>query len=109
MALAIHVKDAAILCHSSKNCIWFSANGFSAYARRGMYTRGILYPAFVPCNLEATDIDMQDAVFGGVEHARRKALALAARGAKTIIVITSCIPGLCGDDLLPLKRELAAK
>lgn len=108
VALAIHVKDAAILCHSSKNCIWFSANGFSAYACRGMYTRGILYPAFVPCNLEATDIDMQDAVFGGVEHARRKALALAARGAKTIIVITSCIPGLCGDDLLPLKRELAA-
>lgn len=106
VALAIHVKDAAILCHSSKNCVWFSSSGFSAYARRGMYTRGILYPAFVPRNFEATDINMQDAVFGGVEHARQKALALAARGAKMIIVITSCIPGLCGDDLLPLKEEL---
>lgn len=49
---------------------------------------------------------MQDAVFGGVEHAREKALALAAKGVRTILAVTACIPGMSGDDLTPLKEEL---
>lgn len=106
VALAIHIKDVAILCHSSKNCIWFSNNGYTAYSRRGMFDRGMVYPAFIPRNLEATDITMQDAVFGGVAHAREKALKLVEKGARNIIAITSCIPGLSGDDLFPLKEEL---
>ena len=108
VALAIHVKDAAVLCHAPKSCVWFSNNGFTGYSRRGMYDRGILYPAFIPQRLEATDITMQDAVFGGVAHAREKALALARNGVRTIIAITACIPGLSGDDLAPVKAELAA-
>lgn len=106
VALSIHVKDAAILCHSSKNCVWFSNNGFTAYSRRGMFERGMIYPAFIPQNFETTDITMQDAVFGGVAHAREKALSLVKRGAKNIIAITSCIPGLSGDDLSPIQEEL---
>lgn len=108
VALAIHVKDAAVLAHAPKSCVWFSQNGFTAYARRGFYERGILYPAFIPQHFEATDLTMQDAVFGGVEHAREKALALAAKGVRTILAVTSCIPGMSGDDLTPLKEELKA-
>lgn len=108
VALAIHVKDAAVLAHAPKSCVWFSQNGFTAYARRGFYERGILYPAFIPQHFEATDLTMQDAVFGGVEHARKKALALAANGVHTILAVTACIPGMSGDDLTPLKEELRA-
>ena len=106
VALAIHVKDAAVLAHAPKSCVWFSQNGFTAYARRGFFERGILYPAFIPQQFTATDITMQDAVFGGVEHARQKALALVKNGAKAIIAVTACIPGMSGDDLEPLKEEL---
>ena len=107
-ALAIHVRDAAVLCHSPKSCIWFSNNGFTGYSRRGLYERGIVYPAFIPRHVEATDIVMGDAVYGGVAHAREKALELARSGAKAIIAVTSCIPGMSGDDLSPVKAELAA-
>lgn len=106
VALAIHVKDAAVLVHAPKSCIWFSQNGFTGYARRGFYDRGILYPAFLPRNLEATDITMQDAVFGGIEKVREKAYQLARNGTKAIIAITSCIPGLSGDNLISLKEEV---
>ena len=49
---------------------------------------------------------IEDAVFGGVEHARQKALELAGEGVKTIIAVTSCIPGMSGDDLTPVQEEL---
>ena len=106
VALAIHVKDAAVLAHAPRSCVWFSQNGFSAYARRGFFERGILYPAFIPQHFTGTDMTIEDAVFGGVEHARQKALELAGEGVKTIIAVTSCIPGMSGDDLTPVQEEL---
>lgn len=106
--LAVHIKDAAVLGHAPKSCTWYAINGFTSYARRGMYERGVLYPAFIPRQFENTDMTVQDAVFGGVEHARQKALDMARRGIRTIIAITACIPGMSGDDLNPIKNELKA-
>ena len=105
--LAVHIKDAAVLGHAPKSCTWFAVNGYSAYARRGLFERGIIYPAFIPQNFENTDITMRDAVYGGVEHARQKALSLVEKGVKTIIGVTACVPGMSGDDLTPVKNELA--
>ena len=106
--LAVHVKDAAVLGHAPKSCTWYAVNGITSYSRRGLFERGVLYPAFIPRNFGNTDITVQDAVFGGVEHFREKALKLAERGIRTIITATACIPGLSGDDLTPVKKELAA-
>jgi len=106
--LAVHVKDAAVLGHAPKSCTWYAVNGITGYSRRGLFDRGILYPAFIPQHFSNTDITVQDAVFGGVEHARQKALELVKEGVRTIIAVTACIPGLCGDDLEPVKQELAA-
>lgn len=106
--LAVHIKDAAVLGHAPKSCTWYAVNGISSYARRGLYERGVLYPAFIPRQFENTDITVEDAVFGGVAHAREKAMKLAARGVKSIIAVTSCIPGMSGDDLTPVKKELKA-
>ena len=104
--LAVHLKDAAVLAHAPKSCTWYAVNGLSSYGRRGLFDRGILYPAFIPQRFSATDINIKDAVFGGVEHARQKALELAKSGVKNIIAVTACIPGLSGDDLQPVKEEL---
>ena len=104
--LAVHVKDAAVMGHAPKSCTWIAYNGFSSYGRRGLFERGVLYPAFVPSNLANTDITVEDAIFGGVEHARMKAMELYKKGVRSIIVVTACIPGLTGDDLVPLKKEL---
>ena len=106
VALAIHVKDAAVLAHAPRSCVWFSQNGFSAYARRGFFERGILYPAFIPQHFTGTDMTVEDAVFGGVEHAREKALELVREGVRTIIAVTSCIPGMNGDDLTSIQEEV---
>ena len=108
VALAIHIKDAAVLAHAPQSCVWFSQNGFTAYARRGLYERGILYPAFIPRQFEASNLTVREAVFGGVERAREKALELVRRGAKAMIVVTACVPGLSGDDLSGLKAEIEA-
>ena len=106
--LAVQVKDAAVLGHAPKSCTSYAVNGITSYGRNGLYTRGIIYPAFIPQHFSNTDINIQDAIFGGVEHAREKALALVKQGIKDIIVVTACIPGLSGDDLGPLKAELKA-
>ena len=105
--LAVHVKDAAVLGHAPKSCTWYAVNGITGYSRRGLFDRGVLYPAFIPQHFSNTDITVQDAVFGGVEHARQKALELVKDGVRTVIAVTACIPGLCGDDLEPVKQELA--
>ncbi len=104
--LAVQVKDAAVLGHAPKSCTSYAANGITSYGRNGLFARGIIYPAFIPQHFDNTDITMEDAIFGGVEHAREKALALAKKGIKDIIAVTACIPGLSGDDLEPLKKEL---
>lgn len=106
--LAVHIKDAAVLGHAPKSCTWYAINGITSYSRRGMYERGVLYPAFVPRQFENTDMTIQNAVFGGVEHARQKVLDMARRGIRTIIAVTACIPGMSGDDLNPIKAELKA-
>lgn len=106
--LAVHIKDAAVLGHAPKSCTWYAMNGITSYARRGLYERGMLYPAFIPRQFENTDMTMEDAVFGGVEHARKKALSLVRRGVRTIIAVTACIPGMSGDDLEPVKKEIEA-
>ena len=106
--LAVQIKDAAVLGHAPKSCTSYAVNGITSYGRNGLYTRGVIYPAFVPQHFDNTDINIQDAIFGGVEHARKKALALVNKGIKDIIVVTACIPGLSGDDLEPLKEELKA-
>lgn len=49
---------------------------------------------------------VEDAVFGGVEHAREKALELVREGVRTIIAVTSCIPGMNGDDLTSIQEEV---
>jgi len=105
--LAVHIKDAAVLGHAPKSCTLYAVNGITGYSRRGLFDRGVLYPAFIPQHFENTDITVQDAVFGGVEHAREKALSLFRQGVRTIIAVTACIPGLSGDDLTPVKEELA--
>ena len=104
--LAVHIKDAAVLGHAPKSCTWYAVNGITNYARRGLFDRGVIYPSFIPQHFDNTDISMRDAVFGGVELAREKALELASRGIRDIIAVTACIPGLSGDDLEPVKEEL---
>ena len=104
--LASHIKDAAILGHAPKSCTSYAVNGITSYSRNGLFSRGIIYPSFIPQHFENTDIDISDAVFGGVAHAREKALKLAAEGARSIIAVTACIPGLSGDDLKPVRDEL---
>ncbi len=106
--LAVHIKDAAVLGHAPTSCTYYAVNGITSYSRRGLFERGVLYPAFIPQHFENTDITVQDAVFGGVEHAREKALSLVKQGVRCIIAVTACIPGLSGDDLNPVKEELAA-
>ncbi len=104
--LASHIKDAAILGHAPKSCTSYAVNGITSYSRNGLFSRGVIYPSFIPQHFENTDIDIGDAVFGGVDHAREKALKLASEGVGNIIAVTSCIPGLSGDDLKPVKEEL---
>ena len=55
---------------------------------------------------ENTDITINEAVYGGVEQTRRKAFQMVKRGIRNIITVTSCIPGMSGDDLVPLQKEL---
>lgn len=106
--LAVHIKDAAVLGHAPKSCTSYAVNGLSSYGRNGLFSRGIIYPSFIPQHFDNTDIDIRDAVYGGAEHFREKALELAKKGNKYIVAVTSCIPGLSGDDLEPVKDELKA-
>ena len=108
IALSIHIRGASVFAHAPKSCVWFSNNGFSAYGRRGIFNRGVLYPVFSPVSFDATDINAQDVVFGGTAHMREKLLSLTAQRPQAVIAVTACIPGLTGDDLSVMKPEMDA-
>ena len=97
---AIHLTDAVIIAHSPRACAFYTWQNISSPGRRNLFNRGILMPSAVSPNFESTDIGQTEAVFGGMDALRRSIAAALERRPGAVIVISSCVSGIIGDDVL---------
>ena len=103
MCMSVNLRDAVILAHSPKSCIYLSYQTISSTGRRALFERGSLMPSSILPNLMSTDMEESDMVFGGTDK-----LLDAVREAKkldpaAIVVISSCPSGIIGDDIQEAK------
>ncbi|MBQ9412941.1 MAG: AAA family ATPase [Oscillospiraceae bacterium] len=97
---AVHLTDAVVIAHSPRACAFYTWQNISSPGRRNLFNRGILMPSAVSPNFESTDIGQTEAVFGGMDALRAQIAAALERRPGAVIVVSSCVSGIIGDDVL---------
>jgi len=105
MNMSIHIRDAVILAHSPKSCIYLSYQGVSSSGRRRLFERGVILPSSIVPNMVSTEMTEDDMVFGGTEKLLDTVLKITDRKPrpKAVIVVSSCPAGIIGDDIEKTK------
>lgn len=105
MNMSIHIRDAVILAHSPKSCIYLSYQGVSSSGRRRLFERGVILPSSIVPNMVSTEMTEDDMVFGGTEKLLDTVLKIKDRKPrpKAVIVVSSCPAGIIGDDIEKTK------
>ncbi len=100
---AVHLTDAAVIAHSPKSCSFYTWQNISAPGRRNLFNRGILMPSAISPNFESTMINDHDVVFGAIDKLREAVGRAMERKPGAVVVISSCVSGIIGDDVLSVE------
>ena len=95
---AVHLTDALVIAHSPRSCAFYTWQNISSPGRRNLFHRGILMPSALSPNLTCTEMGQTEAVFGGTEKLRAAVEEALARRPGAVVVVTSCVSGIIGDD-----------
>ncbi|MDO4621738.1 MAG: nitrogenase component 1 [Eubacteriales bacterium] len=101
---AVHLTDAHIIAHSPRSCAFFTWQNISSSGRKNLFNRGILMPSAISPNFSCTEIGQTEAVFGGTEKVREAVLEARKEKPGAVIVISSCVSGIIGDDVRSLEE-----
>ena len=96
---AIRLTDAVVIAHSPRSCAFFTWQTITSPGRKNLFNRGIVIPSAVKPYLECTEITHAEAVFGGTDKLLAHVKDAVARKPGAVIVITSCVSGIIGDDV----------
>ena len=100
---AIHLTDAIVIAHSPRSCAFYTWQNISSPGRRNLFNRGVLMPSAISPNYECSEIGQNEAVFGGMDALRESVHLALARSPGAVIVISSCVSGIIGDDVLAVE------
>lgn len=101
---AVHLTDAVVIAHGPKACAFYTWQNISSPGRRNIFNRGVLMPSSISPNFESTDISHNEAVFGGMDLLRKKVKQALDRKPGAVIVISTCVSGIIGDDLASIEE-----
>ncbi len=96
---AVSVKGLTTVVHSTRNCSQFAFQLISNSCRRSMRLGRAPVGSFVDPDVVCTDMDESSTIFGGTDRLRETLEKEIDVGRKDIAVITSCAPGIIGDDV----------
>ena len=100
---AVHLTDAMVIAHSPRACAFYTWQNISSPGRKNLFNRGILMPSAISPHFESSEMDHASAVFGGLDKLRRQVQAALERKPGAVIVISSCVSGIIGDDIRALE------
>jgi len=99
VSIALQIQDAVVLAHAPKSCAFLSFQTLSSAGRRGLFERGALLPVSLSPNLECTDMQETDMVFGGMDSLGEKLAQIKAKKPAAVVIISSCPAGIIGDSV----------
>lgn len=99
LSMSIHIRDAVVLGHSPKSCLFLSYQSITSSGRRPLYERGSLLPVPIAPNLESSEMSESEMIFGGMEKLTDTVKKIKRRRPPAIIVVSSCPAGIIGDDI----------
>jgi len=90
------IIDADIIVHGPKSCHYFFSSGMDGLLvlENKCSTIRNASDRFL-----CTDLDDHSSIFGGVKKLRELIESRIAKGSKTVFVLTTCVPGIIGDDV----------
>ncbi|MBR3397886.1 MAG: AAA family ATPase [Lachnospiraceae bacterium] len=100
---AVFLTDAIVIAHSPNSCAFFAWQTITSAGRKGLFNRGILLPSAISPRFACTEITRTEAVYGGTEKLREAVARAVAQKPGAVIVISSCVSGIIGDDLLSVE------
>jgi nitrogenase iron protein len=99
VSVALQIQDAVVLAHAPKSCAFLSFQTLSSAGRRGLFERGALLPVSLSPNLECTDMQETDMVFGGMDALSEKLARIKAKKPSAVVIVSSCPAGIIGDSV----------
>ena len=100
---AVHLTDALVIAHSPRECAFYTWQNISSSGRKNLFNRGILMPSAISPNFECTQMSHSEIVFGGMDTLKQHVLSAIDRGYKAVVVISSCVSGIIGDDIKDIE------
>ena len=99
------VNDLPIIIHGPASCGYVMSHTQDVHFLTEMGTNpstvGILRN-----NIKSTRMTNNSSIFGGHEDLKRLIREEAQQGKKTVMVITTCVPGMIGDNLDLIKKQM---
>ena len=100
------IKDADIIIHGPKSCHYFFSaafDGMIALQDKAKILRNASQ------RLLCTDLDDHSSIFGGIKELERLIVSRIEAGTKVIFVVTTCVPGIIGDDVEGLCERMESE
>ena len=97
------IIDADIIIHGPKSCHYFFTTGYDGmlvFENKAALQGGVSQRIF------GTDLDDHSSIFGGNVKLRKLIESRLEKGVRNIFVITTCVPGIIGDDVEGLCRSI---
>ncbi len=100
------IRDAAVVAHGPTNCAHIVSQLLTSSCIRDSLKnpRHRPMPSVIP-----TRMDEHAVVFGGEEALAASVQNAALAGYGTVFIVSSCVPGLTGDDIAGYARDLSEK
>jgi len=98
LAAYMKVSDYAVVLHGPESCLYFMDTSRSK-AVLELYDRDV-FQITPTHNVRCTMMDDAVSIFGGVKYLEKALLDTIAEGHRKIAVITTCMPGIIGDDCI---------
>ena len=106
---AVHLQDAFVIAHGPKACAFYTWQNITSPVRKNLYNRGILMPSALTPNFGSSDMEHSEAVFGGMDRLRTCLEKVAEKKPSAIIIISTCVSGIIGDDIAALEELSTAE
>lgn len=102
------ISDLPIIIHGPRSCGYVMSHTQDVHFLTELGTNpnsvGVMRN-----NICCTDMTDGSSIFGGHDDLRRLVRNLADGGSRTIMVVTTCVPGMIGDNLDMIKEQMEAK
>jgi len=106
-AAFLRLNDVGVILHGPKSCAYLM-DASRSKAVLEMYDQG-MYDTVPARNLRCSGMDDAASIFGGIGELEESIRETAAEGYTDIAVITTCMPGIIGDDCPATIERLSAE